>query len=111
MKLIRKNLKLIVLSFMMFFAVSTTYAIAAAPDWMSSGGDAEEEVSEKSEKVFKLVILIAAASGAIGFGWGLASINGIIGEEDKGPRKIKIGILTMVGSGMAFAIVSFFSGL
>lgn len=114
MELIRKKSKLIILLFLISMALSSVCVFAAnssAPAWMTSGGDAEQEISNKSEKVFKLIMVLVAASGAIGLGLGLAEINGIFGTEEKGPRKIKIGILTMVGSGMGLVIVSFFTNL
>ena len=111
MQFVRKNLRFFILSIMMILAINT-YAIAGnAPDWMNSGGDVEEKIGDTSEKVFKLVLLIAAACGAIGFGIGLAAVNGIIGEAEKGPQKIKMGLLTMVLSGMGLAIVQFFTSL
>lgn len=111
MQFLRKNLRFFILSFMMILAINT-YAIAdGAPDWMNSGGDVEEKIGDTSEKVFKLVLFIAAACGAIGFGVGLAAVNGVIGNEKEGPMKIKLGLLTMVLSGMGFAIVSFFTSL
>ena len=95
----------------MVFAINTAAIAANTPDWMNGGGDVEEKIGSTSEKVFKLVLLIAAACGAIGFGMGLAAVNGIIGDAEKGPAKIKVGLLTMVLAGLGFPIVTFFASL
>lgn len=81
------------------------------PDWMTGNDDAEDKVGSMAEKVFKLFLIVAAAVGSIGFIWGLAEMNGVIGEAEKGPGRIKKGLLTIAISTIAYALVGFFAGL
>ncbi len=116
MELFRKNLRFFILPLMMVVAVNiyaaNTYAAKSnVPTWMSGGGDLESDLGTKSEKVFNILLLVAAICGAIGFAVGLANINGVVGDAEKGPKKIKLGLLTMAVSGFGAAIVQFFSSL
>lgn len=84
------------------------YAADNAPDWMkASGDDAEEEIGEIAEKIFKLFIFVAFCTGSIGFIWGVCELTGVIGEAEKGPLKIKRGIIAIVIAIIAYPVVSF----
>lgn len=81
------------------------------PDWMTDSDDAEEKVGSMGEKVFKLFLVFAAAAGAVGFVWGLAEMNGFVGEADRGPGRIKKGLLTIAVATIAYPLVGFFASL
>ncbi|NNJ99004.1 MAG: hypothetical protein HKP58_01205 [Desulfatitalea sp.] len=63
-----------------------------------------------SEKFFKGVILFAAAVSTISFAWGLAEYNGLIGESERGARRIKRSLVIIAACGLSYAIVAFVAG-
>ena len=90
------------------------YAYAGSadmPDWMTGTDDAEDKVTSMGEKIFKLIVVVAAVFGAIGFIWGLGEMNGVIGEAERGPSRIKKGLFTIAIAATAYPLIGFFAGL
>ncbi|MCP4494122.1 MAG: hypothetical protein GY820_43490 [Gammaproteobacteria bacterium] len=82
-----------------------------APSFLTQGKDAQSSLGKTLKAIFEWALFIAAGLGAIGAAFGLAEVNGIIGQKEKGIEKIKIGLTVLAVSGSFLGIAAFFAGL
>lgn len=102
---------ILIFTLLSVFVAFAGIAGADAPDWMRAGVDAKQEAGKAMKKLFDFFIYLAFGCGGIAVAVGLVLYNGWIWGEDrrKGVTTAMGGILTIVISGVAMALISHFS--
>ncbi len=94
--------------FLVAFSVSADETL---PGYLGQSKSAEASLGGIGKKVVEWILYLAVVLSSIASAAGLAMINGLIGNKEKGMDMIKTGLSVMAISGVALGIFAFFAGL
>ena len=80
------------------------YADVVSP--FQTGGNPESKLNNVFKDIIDFVLYIAMGMGGIGMAWGLAELNGFVGEKKAGMDKIKTGGIVLITAGVLVAVIS-----